>query len=550
MAEQEGRTDILDSEDLGSRSSASPDNSDTQAAASLIDLAVPTFTVLRTQEPAHSTGEDLAERDTAHISYFTGRYHPVSKREVHSPEAQGFNPNSDAEHLPALRPDCIFLAINDHTVLEVERLPSLVDRPDLVRQKAREIVRTTFPLSEERAARLGYLSDRAVDLSELHHRCDEALEAAFRAADDAVWEDLPDSPATAAAESLGQGAADGSAARPSEDPAENLARPSTPPTAQLQENAEIVTIGQAPRDKQADSGEENTAQPRSQTEEPPAAAYGAPKPSYCCYIALVMTARVLGAPAMSGMLEAIRRGADLDDVILNVECFMQPSESQPSEPDTPEKPGYGHVYALLGCLIATAYVKHRYAVDTVYLNRSISNLDVAMLKMPDIPFKEFRDYLQQVRGEVTSLQVLFQRVELEDDPNKDAVLCAICLDLKPIIGYHETDYASHKMDFERVCRNATMRCRVCILLRDATASMYALLGVAWEDITEIRYENRSVGKRWYDRDADDFVAELLWGRDGALQIWISSFYLRGEVKSLSSFELHQLSGMLPLYGVI
>ncbi|KAJ4179513.1 hypothetical protein NW755_012422 [Fusarium falciforme] len=254
----------------------------------------------------------------------------------------------------------------------------------------------------------------------------------------------------------------------------------------------VVNVGD-----QGAKSHETTASSQDHTQESNEAPDEPEQGSYCCYIALTMAARVLKAPSTQKMLEAIREGADLDDLILNIECVRPPTESEPWEPDMPDKQGYGHIYALLGCLMATAYVRQCFAVETIYLDRAISNLDVAILKIPESPFKEFREYLQRVRKEVSQIQVLFHRIELLDDAWKNGVFCAICLDFKPIVGFHETEYPSHKMNFSKLCRNASLRCRICTLLRDATASLYPLLDTSWEDIAEISYENRSVGRRWY-----------------------------------------------------
>ncbi|KAI8652412.1 HET domain-containing protein [Fusarium keratoplasticum] len=440
---------------------------------------------------------DSPESDKGRTSYYTGGNFYLKRRECIL--LQDNDSDSGADQPTILRPESIFLAIDDDKILELGRLPSLVDQPDEIRQLASNIIKGTMPLSEERAVRLGYLSDQCLDLSELLKRCDDALEKAFEAADAAVWTE-----------------AGGSSAE----------------VAEVEENA--VNVGD-----QGTRSDETPASSQDSTEKSNEAPGEPEQGSYCCYVALTMAARVLKAPSAQKMLEAIREGADLDDLILNIECFRPPTESEPWEPDMPDKQGYGHIYALLGCLMATAYARQCYAVETIYLDRAISNLDVAILKIPESPFKEFREYLQRFRQEVGQIQVLFQRIELEDDPLKNGVFCAICLDLKPIVGFHETEYPSHKMNFSKLCRNASVRCRVCTLLRDATASLYPLLDTSWEDIAEISYENRSVGRRWYDGEVDD-VAELIWGFDGALQIHLHCHYMGCEESSICSFELYHL----------
>ncbi|KAJ4199966.1 hypothetical protein NW767_007946 [Fusarium falciforme] len=450
-------------------------------------------------EEATDSPTDSPESDKGRTSYYTGGSFYLKRRECILLQDNGSG--SGANQPTILRPESIFLAIDDDKILELDRLPLLVDQSDEIRQLASDIIKGTIPLSEERAVRLSYLSDQCLDLSELRKRCDDAIEKAFKAADAAVWIEE------------GNSSAD---------------------VAEIDEN--VVNVGD-----QGARSHETTASSQDHTQESKEAPDEPEQGSYCCYIALTMAARVLKAPSTQKMLEAIREGADLDDLILNIECVRPPTESEPWEPDMPDKQGYGHIYALLGCLMATAYVRQCFAVETIYLDRAISNLDVAILKLPESPFKEFRDHLQRVRKEVSQIQVLFHRIELLDDPWKNGVFCAICLDFKPIVGFHETEYPSHKMNFSKLCRNASLRCRICTLLRDATASLYPLLDTSWEDIAEISYENRSVGRRWYDGEVDDF-AELIWGFDGALQIHLHCHYMGCEESSICSFELYHLPG--------
>ncbi|KAF4485632.1 pre-mRNA-splicing factor rse-1 [Fusarium agapanthi] len=172
-----------------------------------------------------------------------------------------------------------------------------------------------------------------------------------------------------------------------------------------------------------------------------------------------MAARVLEASTAREMGQRVCSGVNLDDLIFNIELLKPPTQSEPWEADVADKPGYHHFYALLGCLMATSYARQCFTIETLYLNRAISNLDVVVLKMPNNPFKEFRRYLEKVRKEVHRLQVFFQRIEIEDGPATDSVLCAIYLELKPIIGFHDTEYPYHKMDFEWVYKGAVLRCR-------------------------------------------------------------------------------------------
>jgi hypothetical protein len=120
---------------------------------------------------------------------------------------------------------------------------------------------------------------------------------------------------------------------------------------------------------------------------------GSNQGSYCCYVALTMAARVLDASTARETVQRVRSGVNLDDLILNIKSLKPPTESQPRKTGMLDKPGYHHVYALLGCLMATAYVNQRFAIQTLYLDRAISNLEIAAFKMPDTPFKEFRQYL-------------------------------------------------------------------------------------------------------------------------------------------------------------
>ncbi|RSL58395.1 hypothetical protein CEP54_007793 [Fusarium duplospermum] len=499
MSSHEELTDILDLgglvlEDLPSPPDTEPLDVQPQGDGADSDTA-------SINEETADSPRDSAESDKGLTSHYTGDSLYLKRRECVLVR------NNDSDSEPTiLEPESIFLAIEeDDQILKIDRLPSLVNQPDEIRQLASDIIKGTMHLSEERAVRLGYLSDQCLDFSELRKRCDEALEMAFKAADAAVW-------------------------------------------GEEEESSDDVPEGNENADNHGTKSHETPASSQNPTQDSNEASNEPEQGSYCCYIALTMAARVLKAPSMKKMLEAIREGADLDDLILNIECFRPPTESEPCEPDMPDKQGYGHVYALLGCLMATAYVKQCFAIETIYLDRAISNLDVALLKIPESPFKDFREYLQRIRKEVSQIQVLFHRIELEDDPWKN--LCAICLEFKPLIGFHKTEYPSHKMNFRKVCRNASIRCRVCTLLRDATASLYPVLDVSWDDIAEITYENHSVGKRWYDKEAEDFFAWFVWGVNGPLQIHLRSHYMGSEKAWISSFELYHLPETTRPWNVI
>ncbi|ESU17472.1 hypothetical protein FGSG_13822, partial [Fusarium graminearum PH-1] len=333
----------------------------------------------------------------------------------------------------------IFFANEHYVILALDRLPSMVNEFNTIRRHAVEIIKSTDPMSSERAIRFGYLGDQAIDFSELRRKCCEAVYAAFTAADSAC-------------DDLG-------------NPEENNA-PDEP-----------------------GMKTEETSAPKGRAEDKDVPRRG----SHCCSVALNIAARVLEASTAREMAQNSLSGAHLDDLILIIETHKPPTQSQPWEADMPEKPGYHHVYALLGCLMATAYVRHCFAIETMYLDRAISNLDIAVLKMPETPFKKFRQDLREVRNEVQRLQVFFQRIEMEDDPAIDSFLCAVCLDLKPTVGFHDTEYPYHRMEFGRICQKATMRCRSCAILRDSTASMYPLFGMSWPDIQGLNYSNRSVG---------------------------------------------------------
>ncbi|KAJ3543418.1 hypothetical protein NM208_g3584 [Fusarium decemcellulare] len=438
------------------------------------------------------------ESNAGQFSYYTGEVIYLARREfvLRSDETDEL----ETDPATTSQPESIFLAVGDDKILRVDKLPSLINEPGLIRELVNDIIGTTEPMSDERAVRLGYLSDQLVDFAELRERCGKAVKAAFEAADDATWGREPGPPA--------------GAAKAEEDAADEPEKKSDETSVSLQNTSD---------------------EPRQR--------------SYCCYVALTMAARILDAATAQEMIEAVRGGANLDDLIFNIEAFRPPTESQPWQPDVPDKQGYHHVYALLGCLMATAYVNQSFAIETVYLDRAISNLDVAILKMPNNHFREFREYLQEIRKETRRIQILLNRIELEDDPWISHVTCAICLEFKPIIGFHETDYPYHKMSFRKLCQNALMRCKFCTLLRDATASLYPLLDESWADIAEISYSNRSVGRRWYGKGTDN-VAEMLWGAEGALQIFLRCYYFGGEEASVSGFELYHSPGTTRPWDII
>ncbi|KAF5599869.1 flavin-containing protein [Fusarium pseudoanthophilum] len=423
--------------------------------------------------------------DMGTISYYTGRHIYLARREI----------VFETDELDIDISQSVFLAHGDNEILQLDKLPSMVNESDLIQKHAIEIIRTTEPMTTERSIRFGYLGDQAIDLSELRERCYEAVQAAFMAADSAC-------------ESL---------ADPEED---------TGLDGQKLNSEEILAL-------------EEGAEAKSKPDQA----------SYCCFIALTMAARVLEASTAREMAQKVCRGANLDDLIFNIEIFKPLTQSEPWEADVPDKPGYHHLYALLGCLMATAYVHQSFAIETFYLDRAIANLDIAVLKMPNNPFKEFRHYLQTVQKKVQRLQVFFQRVEMEDDQSINSVLCAVCIQLMPVIGFHETNYPCHNMDFESICRKAVLRCRACTLFRDTTASMYPLFKMSWPEIEEINYCNRSVGRRWFG-ETDDLLADFLWGLDGALRIEIIARRAYMEEKFYATYELYCLPGVPPPWKII
>ncbi|SCV26329.1 related to flavin-containing monooxygenase [Fusarium fujikuroi] len=432
-----------------------------------------------------SIEDDDGDDDTEKTLYYTGRHIYLARRE--------FILETDEPDIDKAAK--VFFAHGENEILQLEKLPSMINEFDLVRKHAIEIIKTTEPMTTERSIRFGYLSDLAIDLSELRERCYEAVQAAFMAADSACED-------SAALEN------DTGSDEPGLNPEETLSPDS-------KENAK------------SEPGEA----------------------SYCCFIALTMAARVLEASTARDMAQEVCSGVNLDDLIFNIELLKPLTQSEPWEADMPDKPGYHHVYALLGCLMATAYIRQCFAIETLYLDRAISNLDVAVLKMPNTPFKQFRGYLEKIRKEVQRLQVFFQRIEIEDDPSIDSVLCAICQELEPIIGLHDTEYPYRNMDFEWVCKKATLRCRVCTLLRDSTASMYPLFNMAWPDIQEMNYSNRSIGRRWFG-DTDDLLAYFLWGRDGALRIELIACSFGTEEEFYVTYELYCLPGIPPPWKII
>jgi hypothetical protein len=418
--------------------------------------------------------------DMGRISYYTGRHIYLARRDMVFETDEPDMDNSQSA----------FLGHGDNEILQLDNLPSMVNEFDLIRKHAIEIIRTTEPMTAERSIRFGYLSDKAIDLSELRERCYKAVQAAFMAADSAC-----------------------------EDPADH------------EEDTGLDV-------QKLNSEQTLTPEERAEAKVEPDQA------SYCCFIALTMAARVLVASTAREMAQKVCSGANLDDLVFNIELFKPLTQSEPWEADVPDKPGYHHFYALLGCLMATAYVHQCFAIETLYLDRAIANLDIAILKMTNNPFEEFRHYLQTVRKDVQRLQVLFQRIEMEDDPSINNVLCAVCIQLMPVIGFHETNYPYHNMDFESICKKAVLRCRACTLFRDTTASMYPLFKMSWPEIQEINYSNRSVGRRWF-RETGDLLADFLWGPDGALRIELIARRAYMEEKFYATYELYRLPGKNP-----
>jgi hypothetical protein len=266
-----------------------------------------------------------------------------------------------------------------------------------------------------------------------------------------------------------------------------------------------------------------------------------------CHAVLVILGRVLDVPAADILKECLSL-ENVHDIIPVVERAIPPWGLNPGpEVDMAltQYSGLAYVYNFLACLLATAYARSGMAMNTVDLDRSISNFDVAIQIMQETSFTQFRETLCRIRQAVQDLQLLFEKVEQEEDPWLSSVLCGVCFDLRTIENFHTTRYPSHTMDFALVCQHAEMRCRACTILRDATASLYAVLGVAWANIEIIRYDNRSMTPPLGEDPGGFGISDLLWGRDPGherpLEISIKSRYL-GEVEWTCSFELYRLEG--------
>ncbi|KAG5747156.1 hypothetical protein H9Q70_010149 [Fusarium xylarioides] len=195
--------------------------------------------------------------DARRISYYTGRHIYLARREL---VVETDEPDID-------NADSIFFANGDHPALELDKLPSMINELDLIRKHAIEIIRTTKPMTTERSIRFGYLSDQAIDLSELRERCYKAVQAAFMAAESAC-----------------------------EDPAD------------VEEDIGF---------DESSLNSEETLVPEGRTE----AKDEPDKASYCCFIALTMAARVLDASAAREMAQRVCSGVNLDDLIFNLEIF-------------------------------------------------------------------------------------------------------------------------------------------------------------------------------------------------------------------------------------
>ncbi|KAH7144699.1 hypothetical protein DER46DRAFT_666649 [Fusarium sp. MPI-SDFR-AT-0072] len=124
---------------------------------------------------AEESPENSEEDDTGKVSYYTGRTIYIARREF---VLETDEPDIDIDK-------SVFLANGNDGILRLDKLPCMINEFDLIRKHAIEIIRTTDPMSTERSIRFGYLSDQAIDLSELRERCYKAVEAAFIAADSA-----------------------------------------------------------------------------------------------------------------------------------------------------------------------------------------------------------------------------------------------------------------------------------------------------------------------------------------------------------------------------
>jgi hypothetical protein len=63
--------------------------------------------------------------------------------------------------------------------------------------------------------------------------------------------------------------------------------------------------------------------------------------------------------------------------------------------------------------------------------------------------------------------------------------------------------------------------------------------MSWPDVQGVNYSNRSIGRRWFG-NTEDILADVLWGRDGALRIELVSFYLGAEEPFIAGYELYRL----------
>ncbi|KAM0348223.1 hypothetical protein ACHAP4_010969, partial [Fusarium culmorum] len=443
--------------------------------------------------------ENNNENKSGKTSYYTGRPIYLKRLELVLDTEEDYTSEASSQGASETqKQERVYFATGDNQVLRLDQLPDLFDQSEAIQTHAIEIIKDTWLLSSERAVHLGYLSDRCIDLSEFRSRCYAAVEAAFEAAEHA-WYEGDESPCL-------------------QDPRSGDAVTSSKESSVVKTTTDI------------EEDESN-------------------QQSYCCYVAMIMAARVLDASTAKEMVDGVQSGVNLDDLILNIESIKPPTESNPWETNLPDKPGYHHVYALLGTLMATAYVNQCFVIETVYLDRAISNLDVSILKKPEYPFKEFRNYLEGIHKKVQHLKIEFQRLEVDNDPRIDSVICSFCFGLRQIGGVHETEYPFNKMEFREVCENATLRCKSCLLFRDSAASLYPLLDMCWEDIREINYINRSVGRRWLG-ESEDLLAYVLWGAEGALGIDLIASYLGSEHSFTARYELYCYPGSPSPWNII
>jgi hypothetical protein len=178
----------------------------------------------------------------------------------------------------------------------------------------------------------------------------------------------------------------------------------------------------------------------------------------CCYAVLVVLGRVLGVLA-ADILKKYLSLEDVHDIIPIIEKVTPPwglDDGPGAGSAIAQYLGHAHVFNFQACLLATAYARNRKTMNTVDLDRSISNFDVAIQIMQETSFTQFRETLCRMRQAVQDLQLLFPRVEQEEDPWLSSVLCGVSFDLCTIENIHNTRYPSSRTDFALVCQHAEL----------------------------------------------------------------------------------------------